>query len=108
MEYYKFEKYEIMIPKLFGVEVKKSMSAHDSRVMKLWTPDEFLIDAKNRLTAEQYKAVEKLFNFSKQYSDDLVLSVERKSVTNIRAAFEASPYNIKIKRVSGTLKGLEK
>jgi len=73
MEYYKFEKYEIMIPKLFGVEVKKSMSTSGSRVMKLWTPDEFLIDAKNRLTAEQYGAVEKLFNFSKQYSDDLVL-----------------------------------
>jgi hypothetical protein len=73
LEYYKFEKYEIMIPKLFGVEVKKSMSASGSRVMKLWTPDEFLIDAKNRLTAEQYRAVEKLFIFSKQYSDDLVL-----------------------------------
>jgi hypothetical protein len=73
MEYYKFEKYEIMIPKLFGVEVKKSMSTSGSRVMKLWTPDEFLIDAKNRLTAEQYGAVEKLFSFSKKYSDDLVL-----------------------------------
>lgn len=73
MEYYKFESYEIMIPKLFGAEVKKSMSSFGSRAMKLWTPDEFLLDAKNRLTDEQYKAVEKLFNFSKQNSDDLVL-----------------------------------
>lgn len=70
MEYYKFESYEIMIPKLFGVEVKKSMA---SVGIKTWTPDGFLLDAKNRLTAEQYKAVEKFFNFSKQNSDDLVL-----------------------------------
>jgi len=73
MEYYKFEKYEIVIPKLFGVEVKKSMSTSGSRVMKAWTPDEFLLDAKNRLTREQYKSVEKLFNFSTQNSDDIVL-----------------------------------
>ena len=73
MEYYKFEKYEIMIPKLFGVEVKKSMSTSSSRVIKSWMPDEFLFDAKNRLTDEQYKAVEKLFNFSKLNSDDLAL-----------------------------------
>ena len=73
MEYYKFEKYEIMIPKMFGVEVKKSLSSSGSRVMKLWTPEEFLLDAENRLSAEQYKAVEKLFNFSKRNSDDLVL-----------------------------------
>lgn len=73
MEYYKFEKYEIMIPKLFGVEVKKSLSSSGSRVMKTWTPDDFLLDAKNRLAAEQYKALEKIFNFSVQNSNDLIL-----------------------------------
>ena len=30
MEYYKFESYEIMIPKLFGVEVKKSMTSNST------------------------------------------------------------------------------
>src|SRR6266498_3609122 len=30
MEYYKFEKYEIMIPKLFGVEVKKNVGTRSS------------------------------------------------------------------------------
>lgn len=74
LEYYQFEKYEIMIPKLFGVEVKKSISSSSgARIIKTWTPDEFLQDAKGRLAVEQYGAVEKLFNFSKQYSDDLVL-----------------------------------
>jgi RNase P/RNase MRP subunit POP5 len=37
-----------------------------------------------------------------------ILSVERKSVTNIKAAFEIADTNIKILRVSGTLKGLNK
>jgi hypothetical protein len=73
MEYYKFEQYEIMIPKLFGVEVKKSASAGGSRAMKKWTEADFLNDAKSGLTAENYKAVEKLFNFSKQHADDIVL-----------------------------------
>lgn len=37
-----------------------------------------------------------------------VLSVAREEVMNVRAAFEASPHKIKVKRVSGTLKGLGK
>jgi hypothetical protein len=75
MEYYKFEKYEIMIPKLFGVEVKKDprISGNSDRKTKTWREDEFLIDAKDRLTDEQYNAVEKIFNFSKLKSDDLVM-----------------------------------
>lgn len=38
----------------------------------------------------------------------IVLSVDRKELVNIRAAFEASPYKIKVLKVSGTIKGLEK
>jgi hypothetical protein len=73
MEYYRFEKYEIIIPKLFGVEVKKSLSSSETRIIKTWTPSEFLFDAKGRLTTEQYEAVEKLFKFSEEKSDDLAL-----------------------------------
>jgi RNase P/RNase MRP subunit POP5 len=36
----------------------------------------------------------------------LVLAVDRKEITNIRAAFEISKEKIKILKVSGTLKGL--
>lgn len=38
----------------------------------------------------------------------IVLAVDRKSLEDIRAAFEMSNEKIKILRVSGTLKGLEK
>lgn len=37
---------------------------------------------------------------------EIVLAIERKSLNEIRACFELSNSGIKIKRVSGTLKGL--
>lgn len=37
-----------------------------------------------------------------------VLAVNRGSLNEIRAAFSVSPLNIKVKKVSGTLKGLGK
>lgn len=98
MEYYKFEKYEIMIPKLFGVEVKKSISTPGTRTMKDWTPDEFLTDAKKRLTEEQFAIVTKLFNFSKNNSSDLGLGtgVSKGSINPIFSNFsERSFYCLK-------------
>jgi len=62
-----------MIPKLFGAEVKKSVSSSASRIIKQWTEDDFLLDAKSKLAEDRFKAVEKLFNFSKSKSDDIVL-----------------------------------
>jgi RNase P/RNase MRP subunit POP5 len=46
--------------------------------------------------------------FLRNKDSKLILSVNREEVDNIRAAFEASPFGIKVLRVSGTLKGLEK
>lgn len=39
---------------------------------------------------------------------NLVLAVDRKELTNVRAAFELSKDKIKLLRVSGTIKGLGK
>jgi len=85
MEYYKHDGYEIMIPKLFGVEVKKSISVAGSRTIKNWAEDEFLIDAKKRLPDEHYQAVEKVFNFAKANSSDLSMGngVGRASINPI-------------------------
>lgn len=46
--------------------------------------------------------------FVKTQNSKIILSLNRKSLNDIRAAFELSPSNIKILRVSGTLKGLMK
>ena len=36
----------------------------------------------------------------------IILAVERKSLNDVRASFEISPENIKVIKVSGTIKGL--
>ena len=36
----------------------------------------------------------------------IILSIDRKALQNVRAAFELSKNNVKILKVSGTLKGL--
>ncbi len=41
-------------------------------------------------------------------NDKTILSIDRKEINNVRAAFEISNANIKVLRVSGTLKGLDK
>ena len=46
--------------------------------------------------------------FVKTKSKNIVLAVETKSLADVRAAFELSSEKIKILKVSGTLKGLEK
>ncbi|PJA63368.1 MAG: hypothetical protein CO161_01410 [Candidatus Portnoybacteria bacterium CG_4_9_14_3_um_filter_44_9] len=70
MEYYKFEKYEIMIPKLFGVEVKKSITQYSGQ-RKRWDSKLFLEDAKQKLIGKQFEAVEKLVNFFSNNANDI-------------------------------------
>lgn len=73
MEYYKFEKYEIMIPKLFGVEVKKSISSSSSSERRKWTVDDFLPATRKEIDDERFKAVEKIFRFCEQYADEITM-----------------------------------
>ncbi|MCD6149319.1 hypothetical protein J7J13_00855 [bacterium] len=68
LEYYKFEQYEIMIPKLFGVEVKKNIRTNSSQRRK-WTKEEFLRDAKEKSASDTYKAIEDLLEFSYKNAD---------------------------------------
>lgn len=74
MEYYKFEKYEtkyeIMIPKLFGVEVKKSMASSPARQRKKWDEQSFIIQAKELLGEGSGKML-KLYELFKQKSDKI-------------------------------------
>lgn len=65
LEYYKFNEYEIMIPKIFGVEVKKNVSSGTSSKRNKWDESKFLDYAKQNLPQEIYSQVFKLFEFSK-------------------------------------------
>ena len=62
IEYYKYETNEIMIPRLFGAEVKKDIGiASNSRNSKTWDESSFLEDAKQNLSQQDFSVLEKLF-----------------------------------------------
>lgn len=70
LEYYKYEDYEIMIPRLFGSEIKKDINV-SLGARKKWDEQSFFEDAKNKLNDKQLEAVRKLYDFSKQKADDI-------------------------------------
>ena len=70
MEYYKFEKYEIMIPKLFGAEVKKDVAVSSgSSARRKWNEELMFEDAKQKFSPEELKLFERIYNFSKENAD---------------------------------------
>ncbi|MFA6919242.1 MAG: hypothetical protein WC244_04035 [Patescibacteria group bacterium] len=71
MEYYKYEQYEIMIPKLFGLEVKKNISNTSNSPRKKWDEEGFFEEAKKVLSGNDLETIIKLFNFSKESADEI-------------------------------------
>ncbi len=63
LEYYKYQDYEIMIPKLFGSEVKKDLTSTGTR--KKWDEESFFKDAKDKLKESEVKSIKILYEFSK-------------------------------------------
>ena len=73
-EYYKHETQEIIIPKIFGAEVKKEMAVSSSNSQrKKWTEEELLSFAKRELSSDAFAGFNKIFSFSKQYADSVSL-----------------------------------
>jgi len=71
MEYYKYEDYEIMIPKLFGAEAKKTIgSLSPSGLRRKWDEQSFFEDAKSKLTEEQLRVVKRVYDFSNEMADE--------------------------------------
>lgn len=69
MEYYKYEHYEIMVPKLFGVEVKKNVKSRSDGIRK-WTKEEFLQETKRKLSTDfEYRTLCELFEFTEKNAD---------------------------------------
>lgn len=71
LEYYKFEEYEIMIPKIFGVEVRKEVGVSSSIGRRKWDETSFFEDAKLKLKDKQLGAVKELYDFSKATADQI-------------------------------------
>lgn len=64
LEYYRFESHELMIPKLYGTEVKKDLSVPSGSVSarKKWTKELYFEELKNNVSDDGYRLSEKLFN----------------------------------------------
>ncbi len=71
MEYYKYEQYEIMIPKLFGVEVKKNIpGSPNSNSRRIWDEQGFIIQTKERLGSEAEKVMN-LYEYLRANTDKI-------------------------------------
>lgn len=71
-EYYKHESQEIIIPKIFGAEIKKDISVStSSSERRNWNEESLLQHAKDNFSEEELTAFKKLFDFSKENSDEL-------------------------------------
>jgi len=70
LDYYKYEDYEIMIPKIFGVEVKKNIKTSSDMTRKIWGKDDFLQDAKNKIQDDQtFNILTELLGFTETNAD---------------------------------------
>ncbi len=70
MEYYKLEDREIIIPKIFGAEVKKDIAIDGGT--KKWDEESFLKITSETLNKDECEAVKKLYEFSKSVADSMV------------------------------------
>lgn len=74
LEYYKFQEYEIMIPKIFGVEVKKNIKNSVNRPRFIWTKEKLLEDVKLTTKNESVLSVMiDIFNFTNKNADEVGL-----------------------------------
>ena len=70
LQYYKFEDYEIMIPKIFGVEVKKNIRSGSSNNRKKWDEAQFIAQIKKYMEKDADKLI-KLYQYLKNNSDSI-------------------------------------
>ena len=68
LEYYKYEEHEIVIPRLFGAEVKKDIKV-SSGAGKQWTEELFLQDSREKNDEKTCQIITDLYEFTKQSAD---------------------------------------
>jgi len=71
LEFYKYQDYEIIIPKLYGAEVKKDINIQSTSRRKKWNEALFFEEVNRKLDRKYVEAIQKLYEFSKQYADEI-------------------------------------
>ena len=73
IEYYKFETYEIMIPKLFGAEVKKDVSVAKPRSeARVWDEESLFAELRQNADEETCSKMKQIFDFAMKHGSDAV------------------------------------
>lgn len=70
LECYRYDDYEIMIPKIFGVEVKKKIKSTNENRRKIWDEDSF-INQTRELLKDQSNFVIKVFEYFKDKGEKI-------------------------------------
>jgi TolB-like protein len=70
LEFYRHDEYEIVIPKLYGVETKKEVGTGEGTRRK-WNEEDFFAALEASLERSQYEAVKKIYEFSKQTANSI-------------------------------------
>jgi hypothetical protein len=71
LDFYNFEEYEIVVPRMFGVEVKKSISTGtSSEGRRVWDEESYFSQVEEKL-GERAKEHIEFYKFCKKYSDDI-------------------------------------
>ena len=72
LEYYKHDEFEIVIPKLFGAEVKKDSGVSPrSSIRQKWDEQKILLDARQKMAEEEYVLFERIYRFAKEEADQI-------------------------------------
>jgi hypothetical protein len=69
LEYYKFQEYEIMIPKMFGVEVKKNVRNSSNSTRFTWDKDGVRKEIEKTADKNIKDALLDIFNFTEKHAD---------------------------------------
>ncbi len=69
LEYYKDKEQEIVIPKLFGAQVKKESRPSSSKRVR-WNEESFWEDVKRNLTQAEFRSLKKVVDFAKSKADE--------------------------------------
>lgn len=73
LEYYKHNKYEIIIPKMFGTEVKKDVvsTKTGSNARRRWDKTSYWQEVNSTLDSKKIHALQKLYNWSVENADEI-------------------------------------
>jgi len=71
LDFYQHDDIDILIPTLHGAEIKKTVTSSTSSTRRTWNEESFFADASSRISEEQLKALRSLYDWAKEYADEI-------------------------------------